>query len=167
MFTIQETQAMDYLLKWMLSTERFPLAEKNLKLVIDVHGSLWHGDFVNYELGHTRQWSFGDAGDLENTWLYSNGSSTISILHKIKKQYSDEVNRFQWGNPFLKMSDLPLLFNTLTKLVKMADIQQDDSPFYPYLLNAKSLDGKHCLPFLNLDGETIKIITIIELPLEE
>lgn len=167
MITIQEAQAMDYLLKWMLSHERFPLVDKNLKLVIDLNRSHWYGDFVNYESGHTRQLFIDDSGSVENTWLYSTGSNATSILHKIKMQYSEEVKRFNWGNPFLQMSDLPLLFNTLTKLVKLAGIQQDDSPIYPYLLNAKSLDGKQSLPFLNLDGDTIKVVSIIELPEEK
>jgi len=49
-------------------------------------------------------------------------------------------------------------------LIMLADIQPDDSPIYPYLLNAKSLDGRLELPFINIGSEKVKVISLIEVP---
>ncbi len=163
MFTIQEMQAMDYLLKWLLKQDRFPFVDKNLKLVINVHGTNWTGDFINYSKGDVQQFYIDDAGDVENCWLYSTGSNATAVFHKIRETYNMQMSNLPYGNPFAKINNLSLLFNTLTKLVRLAEIEKDDSPVYPYLLNAKSLDGKLELPFINLDGETIAVVSIVEL----
>lgn len=163
MFTIQETQAMDYLLKWLLDQDRFPLADKNLKLVIDVQGTYWYGDFVNYSDGHVKQLFIDDSGDVENTWLYASTSHPTIVLQKIRHAFHEQSTGYAFGNPFLKVTELPLLFDTLGKLVKLAKIEQDDSPIYPYLLNAKSLDGRLELPFIHLGNEMLRVVSIIEL----
>jgi len=76
--------------------------------------------------------------------------------------YSNAITGPTWSNPFKKINDLPLLFETLTKILDSADITKDDSPFYPYLFNARSISSNITLPFINLGEEKIKLISLIE-----
>ncbi|GEN83591.1 hypothetical protein SLU01_19030 [Sporosarcina luteola] len=163
MLKVQELQAMDYLLKWLLDQDRFPYNDKMLKLVIELNGTYWYGDFITYSNGVVKQPFIDNAGDVEPVHLYATSQNATSVLKKIRDTFQLEASRYSWTNPFTKIDDLSLLFNTLVKLVKMAEIEQDDSPIYPCLLNAKSLEGRLELPFINLDNETIKVVSIIEL----
>ncbi|MEC1744157.1 hypothetical protein [Schinkia azotoformans] len=166
MYSIQQLQALDYLLKRITNESSFALYQKNLKLVVEINNSLWYGDFVQTKDSYATQLFIDDVGDIEYDSFSATGSNAAFILKKIwdsfYKMATKDNSRF-WINPFQKITDLPLLFETLTKVLNSTEMDEDRSPFHPYLLNAKSLDGNIQLPFINLTGEQIKLKSIIEI----
>lgn len=165
MYTIQQLQAADFILKKILKNNDFPFKESELKLVIELNGTYWYGDFLNIKDRSPIQYFIEDDGGVDYTRLYAEGNNATLIFKKIQDTYSKEAIRPNfYTNPFRKITTIDLLFNTIFKLIKLADIQPDDSPIYPYLLNAKSLDGRLELPFINIDSEKVKVISLIEVP---
>lgn len=66
------------------------------------------------------------------------------------------------NNLFKKINDPTMLFNSLLRILNYADINDEFSPFYPYLLNAKTLKGSLELPLINLEDTDIELVSIIE-----
>lgn len=160
MYTVQQVQAADFLLKKLLIGDISPFSDLNLKFVINLNGTYWIGDFIQFKNDAPVQFFIEDDGDVEYMRFYADGTA---IFKKMMDTYRKETYRGAFYiNPFKKINTLDLLFNTLFKLVDLADIQVDDSPIYPYLLNAKSLDGKLELPFINLTDQKIQVVSLIE-----
>jgi len=165
LYTVQQLQAMDYLLKKITSRESSPLFKKNIKLVVEINGSFWSGDFIQMTKGTASRLFIDDYNDLEDVRFFPDGSNAASPLKEIWDAFiAASPGGDYWYNPLMKISDLPLLFETLTRVLDRATIPVDASPFFPYLLNAKSLDGKMRLPFINLANEPVKLVSIIEAP---
>lgn len=163
MYTVQQLQAADYLLKKLIDGDLSPFSDINIKFVIDLNGTFWIGDFIQYKDGAPIQFFIHDDGDVEYTRFYSDGTNATTIFKKIMDTYRFETRKGEfYTNPFRNINTLELLFNTLLKLVNLAVIQVEDSPIYPYLLNAKSLDGKLELPFINLENQSINVVSLIE-----
>jgi hypothetical protein len=162
MYTVQQLQALDYLLKRITKENSYRLFQKNLKFVVDLNHSFWYGDFIEMNGLSVVQLFIDDLGEIERDTL---SPAAVSPLKQIWDSYIAAVksNSPFWSNPFKNMENLPLLFDTLIKILNQADLGDAPSPFYPYLLNAKSLDGKMELPFINLAGERIKLVSIIEI----
>jgi len=159
-------QALDYLLKRISNDMTTTLHGRNLKLVISFNNSLWYGDFVQMKGNHVAQSYIDDSGEPEISTFGTDGSNAVTLLKLIMDSYftyaKNERNMF-WVNPFKLMNDLPLIFETLQKILIFAQIPEENiSPFHPYLLNAKSIDGTIELPFINLEGESVKLISIID-----
>lgn len=163
MYKIQELQAIDFLLKKLLSSNSSNFYGKNLKFVIEFKGSYWYGDFINFKDGSASQFFVEVDGDVDYTRFYSKGLEATPIFKKILEAYEKKTQNL---NPFLKISTLDLLFKTLLDLVDSTDINSDDSPIYPYLLNAHSLDNKLRLPFLRMSPQDINVVSLIEVPTE-
>lgn len=162
MYTVQELQAADYFIKKFINEKNFPFQNKKLQFVINLDGTLWHGDFVSLKNGTAEQRFIADDGDIDLVCFYNEGSNATSIFKKVKDSYTNHAGQM-FINPFRKINELPLLLNTVMKIIKFADIKPEDSPIYPYLLNAKSFDGKLELPFIDLTNEPIKIVSLIEI----
>lgn len=162
MYSVQQLQAIDYLLKRMLRTHQFPFYEKNLKFVIEINGTHWYGDFIELSGSDVKQLFIDDGGDVDHAYLYATTDNATSALKKVWDSYTTQVGRLPYGNPFRRITDLPLLFNSLVHILDLAEVGIDDSPIYPYLLNAKSLDESMELPFLNIGPESVKLVSLIE-----
>lgn len=164
MFTIEQLQALDYLLKRLINNRSCRLYGTNLKLVIDVNGTLWYGDFIQMKENSVYQAFIADDGDITVDKFYASGSNAATLLKCIWDSYTTHADRRDefWSNPFEEIAYLPHFFETLVKILRFASIPDNCSPFYPYLLNAKSVNGKMELPFINLEGEKIKLISIIK-----
>ncbi len=163
MYTIQQLQAADFILKKTLNNNYLPSNDSELKIVIELEGSYWYGDFVKIKDGVVVHNFIDDDGDVDYTRLDAEGNNAIAIFKKIQDTYFKEASQYK-NDPFSKITTLDLLFNTIFKLIQLTDIQPDDSPIYPYLLNAKSLDGRLELPFINIGNEKVKVISLIEVP---
>lgn len=150
MYTVQQLQAADYLLKSVLSDTSY---ENDIKLVIEFNGSYWYGDFVNYE--HDSVWQFSG----RRTEYFDFGNTTL--LRKIWDTYSNATFRL---DNYVHPNYFGLLFSKLFELIENANILPSDSPIFPYLLNAKSLDGKLELPFINIGKQTVQVISFMEIP---
>ncbi|OAT71304.1 hypothetical protein [Parageobacillus thermoglucosidasius] len=161
MYSVQQLQALDYLLKRITSEPSYPVFKKNLKLVIEVHNQYWYGDFVQLDGTRAFQLFIDNSGDVEKVSLSPADSNAVNILTKIWKAYSFTA-KTNWSNPFEKINNLPLLFEALTKILDRTDITNEDSPFSPYLFNAKLINSNVTLPFINLGEEKIKLISLIE-----
>lgn len=163
MYTVQQVQAADFLLKKLINDGISPFSDRNLKFVVNLNGTYWIGDFIHFKNNAPLQYFIEDDGDVEYMRFSFDGSNATSIFKKIIDTYRKETYRGAFFiNPLKKINTLDLFFNTLFKLVDLADIQIDDSPIYPYLLNAKSLDGKLELPFIDLTNQEIKVVSLIE-----
>jgi hypothetical protein len=161
MYSVQQLQALDYLLKRITSDSSYPLFQKNLKLVIEINNQYWYGDFVQLDGTRAFQLFIDNSGDVEKVTLSPADSNASNILKKVWKAYSSTITT-NWSNPFKKINNLPLLFESLTKILDRADITNEDSPFSPYLFNAKLINSNITLPFINLGEEKIKLISLIE-----
>lgn len=164
MYSIEQLQALDYLLKRITNEKPNALFGKNLKLVVEINNSFWYGDFIQLDGNLAFQLCIEDDGDISRVSYSPYGNNSPTLLHKIWETYSKETtNNHFFSNPFKKMDDLPLLFNSLCRLITLAEITAEDSkPFHPYLYNAKSIDRDLSLPFINLADEKIKLISIVE-----
>jgi len=164
MYSVEQLQAVDYLLKKITRVRRYPFYEKNLKLVVMINDSFWYGDFVQFDDSQAYQMYIDDDGDVEKNTLYATGGNASVVLKQIWDVYIDVVEGVaSSSNPFKNINTLPLFFETLLKLLDRTEIVEGSSPFHPYLLNANSLDGRMTLPFINLEGGTIKIVSLIEI----
>ncbi|PKR83248.1 hypothetical protein [Heyndrickxia camelliae] len=159
MYSIQQLQALDYLLKRIVNEKEYKFYKQDLKFVVEVKGSLWYGDFIQVDNTSAYQKYIDDGGDVETVYFRPDNGS--KILQDIWKRYV-EVCQAGFSNPFERIKDLHLLFNSLINILETTEIDESSSPFYPYLLNAITLDNKIELPFINLKGETVKLISIIE-----
>lgn len=165
MLTIYELQAADYFIKKFLNDKDFPFHNKDLKFVIEVNNQFWYGDFVNFNSGTIEQRFIDNGGEVELMRFSSDSQSATSLLKKVRDTYAHEVEK-TFYNPFRQIDELPILFETIFKLITLADIQPEDSPIRPHLLNAKSLDGKLELPFINLENQPIIVVSLIEVTIE-
>jgi hypothetical protein len=164
MYSVQQLQALDYLLKRITSDSSSPFFRKNLKIVIDVNNSFWYGDFVQFDSYYVHQLFIDDDGDVNPVRMSPTGNDAPIVLKKVWEIYvASSRNPAFWTNPFHRMSDLPLLLNTIMKIVDRSEITEDDSPIYPYLLNAKSVSSNSSLPLINLEGTKIRVISLIEI----
>ncbi|MGG0754133.1 hypothetical protein [Brevibacillus laterosporus] len=166
MYSLPQLQALDYLLKNITSNDLYPLYQKKLKFVVNINNSLWYGDFVEKKGNSVSQKFIDGSGDVETARFTPSGSNATTFLKLIWDLYVDEsINQPQYFrvDPFKRINSLPLLFDSLIKILDKANISEETSPLFPYLLNAKSLDNKLSLPFINLEGEKIKLVSIIEI----
>ncbi|GGF72987.1 hypothetical protein GCM10010912_17760 [Paenibacillus albidus] len=167
MYTIEQLQACDFLLKKITSDRQCTkLFQKNLKLVVEIDSSYWFGDFVDFDGRRISQQSFDDQGDPVIKQYSSTGSETLQSLKGIWEAYASFVKPQSadpfWNNPLIWVDSIPLLFNTLTKILDIANLKDSESPLFPYLFNAKNLDKGIELPFINLAERKINLISIIE-----
>ncbi|MES1045144.1 hypothetical protein BLX88_06075 [Bacillus obstructivus] len=158
MYTVQQMQALDYLLKRILLESNYPFYEKNLKLVISYNNKLWYGDFVQMDGVFTFQYFIDDIGDIEKV-RFSPNYDNSALFKSIWDSYQETISR---NNLFKKINDPTMLFNSLLRILNYADINDEFSPFYPYLLNAKTLKGSLELPLINLEDTDIELVSIIE-----
>ena len=73
MYTLQQMQAADYLLKTLLNRFETTLLNKNLKFVIEVNNSYWYGDFINFQ-GEPIQEAIDDYGHVDSVRYYPDSS---------------------------------------------------------------------------------------------
>ncbi len=159
MHTVQQLQAADYFLKSILKERRDIKDPPNLKFLIELNNSLWYGDFVDFENDNVFQYEL----DIQNPCSVTYGIKNSTFISKIWATYNKTTIS---GYLLLKPKYLELLFSKIFEVVEKCDIQPTDSEIYPYLLNAKSLDGKLELPFINIGNEKVKVISLIDVPSE-
>ncbi|MNC07059.1 hypothetical protein D3C75_545890 [compost metagenome] len=167
MYSVEQLQACDFLLKRIIAERQFVnLFQKNLKLVIEINGSYWFGDFIDFDGRRVTRHSFDDQGDTLSTKYSTTGSDTTPLLKTIWEAYANfakppAADPF-WNNPLYWMESLPLLFETLVTILNQVNTDELKSPLLPYLLNAKSLDKRLELPFINLSGQKVNLVSIVE-----
>ncbi|ALA12456.1 hypothetical protein ABNB59_14760 [Paenibacillus larvae] len=168
MYTIQQLQALDFLVKSITKTNGYALYQRNLKLVIELNNSYWYGDFVEMENRQVRQLYIDHLGDIEcDSYHARDGNKPTTILKQISETFDKTLEglpKSNFGrNPFTKLDNLPLFFETIVKVLSEAKITEVPTPFRPYLLNAHTIDGKFHLPFIDLENERIKLVSIIDI----
>lgn len=168
MYSIEQLQAFDFLLKKIIQNKNHAISNKNLKLVIEVNNRLWYGDLIEMNGSQASQLYIDDIGEIESVWIYHTGDNASHVVKETWDAYCSIIAKYQtnfYQNPFKEMDNLPLLFHTLKRIIDKVDIPKDTSPFYPYLLNAHSLDDKYQLPFIDLSSQSqFNLVSLIELP---
>ncbi|MBA9026815.1 MULTISPECIES: hypothetical protein [Bacillaceae] len=159
MYSVQQLQALDYLLKRVITNGEFNFYRRDLKFVINYKDVLYTGDFLQMNGSSAYQSFIDDDGEVEQ-YRFSPDKGT-KLLIDIWQSYLEEITRL-FLNPFKRINDIPLLYNTLIKILNMAELDEESSPFYPYLLNVRTLDNTIQLPFLDLTGELVKIVSIVD-----
>lgn len=161
MFSIQRAQCIDYLLKIIAMNPASILHNKNPKLVINLNGTMWYGDFVQTNSNFIIQPYIDGYGDIEPKYFSVNEENSEPLFKTLWNAYSDFARRNRRAT--LNCSNFSLLFDTLVKITDDLELETYPSPLFPHLLNVKSFDGSQQLPFINLSGEDqIKLISIIE-----
>ncbi len=154
MYTIQQLQAADYFLKSILG-EKSDI-NRNLKFIIELNNTLWYGDFVNFQNDSVVQCELINKDPCSVTYSTKN----TTFIEKLWTAYNaNPIN----VTPLINPKYLELLFTKILEIIEKSNIQPDDSPIYPYLLNAKSLDGRWELPFIDLRNEKVKVISLMEI----
>lgn len=96
--------------------------------------------------------------------FYADGTNATGLLQKTWETLTKTTSpRSYWSNPLFSIKDLELFFDTLLKIIELADVKDEPTPFYPYLLNATSLDKSIKLPFINLKDKQIDLVSLIEI----
>ncbi|MFE9275697.1 hypothetical protein ACQKLN_08495 [Paenibacillus glucanolyticus] len=161
MYSIEQSQCIDFLLKTIVVNPASPLHFTNPKLVISLGGELWYGDFVRVRNNYIIQPYIDSIGDVEEQYITTNGLDGSPIFRKTSEAFSNLSN--QQRSAIRRVAELPFLFTYLSHLVTELDFSEDTSPVFPHLLNAKSVNRKLELPFINLSGEDkINLMSILE-----
>lgn len=166
MYSIQQLQAMDYLLKKeIIQNNGFsPFFGKNLKLLVQFNSDLWYGDFIRLNNGQPYEMIIDGSGSTERCNLYRDGANKSAVFSSVWDAYiTSEVITKGWSNPFKSINDLALLCNTLVEIVGTAKLPADSTPLLPCLHNAVNFKDKEVrLPFIQIGSQTVELISIIE-----
>ncbi|ASA20932.1 hypothetical protein B9T62_09130 [Paenibacillus donghaensis] len=167
MYSVQQLQACDFILKRIIYDHTSPLFEKKLKLVIEFKGTFWYGDFVDFDGRRVSQDKIAEDGEVFPLKYSIPGNEELPLMNKLWSYYANvamPANRSDfWTNPFTQIKSLPLLFDRLVAILNTSTEDEPVSVLFPYLFNAKSVDKKIELPFINLENEVINLVSIIEI----
>ncbi|KLR75301.1 hypothetical protein ABH20_01010 [Geobacillus sp. T6] len=159
MYSVQQLQALDCLLKKVVGD--------HFKLVIELNGQYWYGDFVRLDGNALYQHFIDGIGAIEKHTFYIDSPNAPNMVKKIWQSYLAAIEPFRrhpfGSNPFERLRDLSLLFETLVNILAKADIADEDSPLSPCLFNARSLNGDGSLPFIYLGNEKLKLVSLIRI----
>jgi len=156
MYTIPQLQALDFLLK-IISAE--PDSDE-FKPVIESSGILWQGDFVMSDRTYLKQPYIDVLGDLEVRTTSAGEHGHHDAIAKVWEYYYQKPNRLI---KLAKANNPAYLHHGLLEVLNAVTTGEEASDLHPYLFNAKSLDGKMEVPFLDLSDEKIKLVSILRL----
>lgn len=154
LYSVEQLQAVDYLLKRTKSSR-----QKDLKLVIEHNNTFWYGDFVQLK-GTRLQQDLIEYDGVDNQ--HSHDLSNIPLVYSLFKSYIDYRDQPFCRSPLENPTKLSTTYIFINNLLKGIDSKRSDNPLYPFLLDARTLDGKCQLPFLNLEGQKLNFVSIIE-----
>ncbi|MEV2910267.1 hypothetical protein ABNF65_16950 [Paenibacillus larvae] len=166
MYAIHELQGLDYLLKTITKEQSYALYQRNLKLVVELNNSYWYGDFVEMENEFVKQLYIDHLGDVDIEYQHpiKYGTTLLKKVFETFRTTLEEMPKSQFDyNPFHNLDNLPLLFETIVKVLNKANITDVSTSLRPYMLNAHKIDSKQSLPFINLKDERINLVSIIDI----
>lgn len=82
MYTIQQLQAADYLLKLITQDKETAFFKKNLKLVVFTMNNYWYGDFITLTGNKPSQSFINGSGVIEIVSFYSSGNTAEPFFQK-------------------------------------------------------------------------------------
>ncbi|CAM2079736.1 MAG: hypothetical protein NSGCLCUN01_03964 [uncultured Clostridium sp.] len=142
--SICQIQFLDFLLKRIQSKENnFLNSNEKLSLVIDINGTLWTGDFVNYSDSKIQNVSLNNDGNLDITEIEFTPIVTHSNHEFFKGFISNCVNN-------INKSNLYLLSNKLLEILNKVDCSNLKSN--SIIFNAENLNSGCKLPFMHIDN---------------
>ena len=161
MYTIKQAQGMDYLLKkilWNISSKDGEVNQQKLKLLVEVNGDYWYGDFLNIKDTRVLQNYIDEFGDLEIK--YFDHTTEDNLLAPVWARYIDD---YENTNKIFKYSnELVMKFHQLVKVMDSVVFRFEGTPFYPYLLNATLFTNREVkLPFIAIENE-VNIVSLIK-----
>ena len=153
--SVAKLQAFDFLLKDLLSQHNHPFFEKPYKLLVEINGQYWHGDFINFKKpeGNIVYDYIANGKNVQRTLTEGN---TV-LISKIKQALFA-----RWDGGRLDSLKTPeAVFDFITSILEGIEFEEKDSPLPRRLLNAVSESGTS-YPFLELDGENYSLVSLIE-----
>ncbi|WP_256427839.1 hypothetical protein [Bacillus cereus] len=158
-YSIEQLQALDILLKQIPDSNMLALSQKQLKLVIECDGIIWYGDFIQQEEEKSLfQFNMSkEHGLYKDTYSFSEIPLAEAISRMFDMYFKDSRDLFK------NLTDLSVLFIFLTTLLEQQSDYEVSISLHPYLFNARTLDGTYNLPFLNLKGKQIHLVSIREI----
>lgn len=177
-YSVEQLQALDFLLKTVIhngipENQNF---KRNLKLVVERHHSLWHGNFVRVKMNSPEnldsiyQPTFMNGSTCTQNQIFTANPSNeteieLELLQLAWKEFERPSNGSLQPRSIraIHNKDLSVLFTLLTEAIHDISFEHVTSPIYPYLFDAYCLNAKIRLPFLHLKGETLTLVSIIDL----
>ncbi|MHC5252170.1 hypothetical protein ACYRFS_02510 [Listeria kieliensis] len=149
--SLAHLQMFDYLLKKYRDKDVFP----DSKMVVEIDGKLWSGDFLHLE----------DCQIVEIDWddqRYTHVKKTRAAINQefdTNIQNSNvNVSENRLEAKLAKIKNLEILYQEITQFV--GQVSDDTTSLKPYLYGAYCLDTRVKLPFLDVTGKSIQIVAL-------
>lgn len=149
--SLAHLQMFDYLLKKYRDKEVFP----DSKMVVEIDGKLWTGDFIHLD----------DCQIVEIDW----DDQRYTRVPKTRAAINDEfdmsiqnsnvnVSENRLDAKLAKIKNLEILYQEITQFV--SQIKNESTSLKPYLYGAYCLDTRVKLPFLDVTGKSIQVVAL-------
>lgn len=160
-FSMTQLQALDYLQKLLSYNPNYAINGKIFQLVVKLDEEYWTGDFVNL---------YGSCIKLEELQTDTQivtieqrspfGSKSLKQFNTICRYYYETLG----NHPLRNVSYLPILYKLLKEILIESNVNcsDEDNQLPCYLFNARSINRKHELPFLDLTGKKIELVSMID-----
>jgi len=156
---IEQLQALDCLLHIISSKEGYSMSGKNIQAVIKLENQFWTGKFLIQDRAIITQTDmYGDQRE-ESAYNIEQFNSLFQHLTGYSKKLE---NRFH-DNPLKTSDSLHLQYLILTSILSKTG-DPSSFPLHRVMYNAKSLDGKCEIPFIDLTSYAeIELVSLIEI----
>ena len=165
MYCVQQMQGLDYVLKRILRNSDYSgLHKRDLQLVVDIDGKLWRGNFVmtSDSTGAVMQRDYNSQTGRNEIKSYDIATSPI-LKNAFEAHLETIPDKSFYTNPYEGMLETHTLYYYLIKTLESMEVDESMKlDFYPYLYDAVSLDGNYELPFLDVSGKELDIVSIHE-----
>ncbi|KAB2460943.1 hypothetical protein F8160_02380 [Bacillus sp. CH126_4D] len=162
MYSIQEAQAMDYLLKKLHYNgllEHITRDKNELKLVIAINNRYISGDFIMFQKGSIEQYEI--VGSYEYEKVYYNNQS-FTIYAKLWSSFCNKYLPTGSNYRFKQILDLTVIFDLLNEIVGTISFVNEPIPLRPVFMNIEYFNEEKGPEFLYLGSQQIEIVSIMK-----
>ncbi|EMG27327.1 hypothetical protein X560_0339 [Listeria fleischmannii 1991] len=151
--SLAHMQMYDYLLKKYSNKELFP----KTKMVIEMDGKLWAGDFIRLE----------DCHIIETDWDDQRYTPVEKTRAAINQEFDEKiqnsnvnVSENRIDSKISKLKDIEILYAEIKAFVDSVDSKK--TTLRPFLYNVFCLDTRTQLPFLDITGKEIHFVSLTQ-----
>nr|WP_239254782.1 hypothetical protein [Listeria ilorinensis] len=149
--SLAHLQMYDYLLKKYRNKDTFP----DTKMVVEIDGKLWTGDFIHLEDCHIIEIDWDDTSytRVERT------KDAINPEFDQKVQASNvNVSENRMDAKINRLKNIEILYQEIQQFVHQID--SEETSLKTCLYDAYCLDTRVKLPFLDLQGKSIRLVSL-------
>lgn len=149
--SLAHMQMYDYLLKKYCNKEIF----SETKMVVEIEGKLWVGDFIHLEDCHIIEIDWDDQRytRVEKTRAAINGEFDEKIQNS-----NVNVSENRIDSKIGKLKNIEILYAEIKAFVDTID--STETTLQPFFYNAFCLDTRVKLPFLDVTGKEIRFVAL-------